>query len=129
MRLLVSPIYKLYIYVERITLKHNFKVNLALRFFFSQHQGMLLNILNGFTYNIVTSGIIFFFLALLSLAIIIAFSGLELAIAFIQAQVKHIKKNIKKTYKKHIKKHIKNYMYRRNIIVPIYIFYYIKKYI
>jgi len=34
-----------------------------------------------------TSGIIFFFLALLPLAFIIAFSGLELAIAFIQAQV------------------------------------------
>ena len=48
---------------------------------------MLLNILSGFTYNIMTSGIIFFFLALLPLAFIIAFSGLELAIAFIQAQV------------------------------------------
>jgi len=33
------------------------------------------------------SGIIFFFLALLPLAFIIAFSGLEFAIAFIQAQV------------------------------------------
>jgi len=48
---------------------------------------MLLNILSGFTYNIMTSGIIFFFLGLLPLAFIIAFSGLELAIAFIQAQV------------------------------------------
>jgi F-type H+-transporting ATPase subunit a len=48
---------------------------------------MLLNILSGFTYNIMNSGIIFFFLALLPLAFIIAFSGLELAIAFIQAQV------------------------------------------
>ena len=48
---------------------------------------MLLNILSGFTYNIMTSGIIFFFLAFLPLAFIIAFSGLELAIAFIQAQV------------------------------------------
>jgi len=48
---------------------------------------MLLNILSGFTYNIMTSGIIFFFLALLPLAFIIAFSGLELAIALIQAQV------------------------------------------
>jgi F-type H+-transporting ATPase subunit a len=48
---------------------------------------MLLNILSGFTYNIMTSGLIAFFLGLLPLAFIIAFSGLELAIAFIQAQV------------------------------------------
>lgn len=48
---------------------------------------MLLNILSGFTYNIMTSGILFFFVGLLPLAFIIAFSGLELAIAFIQAQV------------------------------------------
>lgn len=48
---------------------------------------MLLNILGGFTYNIMTSGIIFFFLGLFPLAFIIAFSGLELGIAFIQAQV------------------------------------------
>lgn len=48
---------------------------------------MLLNILSGFTYNIMTSGLIFFVLGLLPLAFIIAFSGLELAIAFIQAQV------------------------------------------
>src|SRR5205814_911517 len=48
---------------------------------------MLLNILSGFTYNIMTSGFIFFFLGLIPLAFIIAFSGLELAIAFIQAQV------------------------------------------
>ena len=48
---------------------------------------MLLSILGGFTYNIMTSGFIFFLLGLLPLAFIIAFSGLELAIAFIQAQV------------------------------------------
>jgi F-type H+-transporting ATPase subunit a len=48
---------------------------------------MLLNILAGFTYNIMTSGFIFFFLGLLPLAFIIAFCGLELGIAFIQAQV------------------------------------------
>jgi len=48
---------------------------------------MLLSILSGFTYNIMTSGFIFFFLGLFPLAFIIAFSGLELAIAFIQAQV------------------------------------------
>ena len=48
---------------------------------------MLLNILGGFAYNIMTSGFIFFFLGLIPLAFIIAFSGLELGIAFIQAQV------------------------------------------
>ena len=48
---------------------------------------MLLNILAGFTYKIMTSSIILFFLGLVPLAFIIAFSGLELGIAFIQAQV------------------------------------------
>jgi F-type H+-transporting ATPase subunit a len=48
---------------------------------------MLLNILAGFTYNIMTSGFILFFIGLIPLAFIIAFSGLELGIAFIQAQV------------------------------------------
>ena len=48
---------------------------------------MLLNILSGFTYNIMSSGFIFFFLGLFPLGFIIAFSGLELGIAFIQAQV------------------------------------------
>ena len=48
---------------------------------------MLLNILSGFTYNIMTSGFIFFFLGFFPLAFIIASSGLELGIAFIQAQV------------------------------------------
>jgi len=48
---------------------------------------MLLSILSGFTYNIMTSGIIFFFLGLIPLTFIIAFSGLEIAIAVIQAQV------------------------------------------
>jgi F-type H+-transporting ATPase subunit a len=48
---------------------------------------MLLSILAGFTYNIMSSGIIFFFLGLIPLAFIIAFSGLEVGIAFIQAQV------------------------------------------
>jgi len=48
---------------------------------------MLLNILAGFTYNIMTSGIFFFFFGLVPLSFIIAFSGLELGIAFIQAQV------------------------------------------
>jgi len=48
---------------------------------------MLLNILSGFTYKMLTSGILIFFVGLLPLAFIIAFSGLELGIAFIQAQV------------------------------------------
>ena len=48
---------------------------------------MLLNILAGFCYNIMTSGILFLFIGLLPLAFITAISGLELGIAFIQAQV------------------------------------------
>ena len=48
---------------------------------------MLLNILSGFAYNIATSGFLYFFIGLIPLAFIIAFSGLELGIAFIQAQV------------------------------------------
>ena len=48
---------------------------------------MLLNILSGFAYNIMTSSFLFFFLGLIPLAFIIAFSGLELGISFIQAQV------------------------------------------
>jgi len=48
---------------------------------------MLLNILSGFTYNIMTSGFIFFLLGIVPLGFIIAFSGLELGISFIQAQV------------------------------------------
>ena len=48
---------------------------------------MLLSILSGFTYNIMTSGLLFFFLCLIPLTFIIAFFGLELAIAVIQAQV------------------------------------------
>jgi len=48
---------------------------------------MLLNILSGFTYNAMTSGIVFFVIGLLPLTFIVVFCGLELAIAFIQAQV------------------------------------------
>ncbi len=48
---------------------------------------MLLNILSGFTYNIINSGFIFMILSIIPLAFIIAFSGLELGIAVIQAQV------------------------------------------
>lgn len=48
---------------------------------------MLLNILSGFAYNIMTSGFLYFFVGLIPLLFIISFSGLELGIAFIQAQV------------------------------------------
>jgi F-type H+-transporting ATPase subunit a len=48
---------------------------------------MLLNILGGFTYNIMSNGLVYFFLGLVPLLFIIAFSGLEIGIAFIQAQV------------------------------------------
>ncbi len=48
---------------------------------------MLLNILSGFCYKIITSGYIYVFVGLIPLAFIMAFSGLELGIAFIQAQV------------------------------------------
>ena len=48
---------------------------------------MLLNILGGFTFNIMSNGLIYFFLGLMPLLFIIAFSGLEIGIAFIQAQV------------------------------------------
>jgi F-type H+-transporting ATPase subunit a len=48
---------------------------------------MLLSILSGLTYTIMTSGFVFFILALLPLAFIILFSILEFAIAFIQAYV------------------------------------------
>ena len=48
---------------------------------------MLLNILGGFTYNIMSNGFIYFFLGLAPLLFILAFSGLEIGIAFIQAQV------------------------------------------
>lgn len=48
---------------------------------------MLLNILSEFTYNIMDTNIFYFFLGLIPVIFIIAFSGLELGIAFIQAQV------------------------------------------
>lgn len=53
-----------------------------------RHWGFeILNILCGFIYNIMISGIIFFFFGLIPLSFIIVFSGLDLVIAFIQAQV------------------------------------------
>ena len=52
---------------------------------FSGH--MLLNILSGLTFKIMTTNIFYFFVSLLPLIFIIAFSALEFGIAFIQAQV------------------------------------------
>ena len=48
---------------------------------------MLLSILSSFTFNMMSSGIVMFLLSLLPLTFIIAFSGLEVAIALIQSQV------------------------------------------
>lgn len=54
---------------------------------------MLLNILSGFAYNIIFSGnsegqlFLYLFAGFIPLAFIIAFSGLELGISFIQSQV------------------------------------------
>lgn len=48
---------------------------------------MLLNILSGFVYNMMSAGILMFIVGLIPLTFIIAFSGLEVAIALIQAQV------------------------------------------
>ncbi len=48
---------------------------------------MLLNILSEFTYKIMDSGTIYFFLGVIPILFISGFSGLELGIAFIQSQV------------------------------------------
>lgn len=48
---------------------------------------MLLSILSGFTFNFLTGGVILFIVGLLPLAFILAFCGLEITIAIIQAQV------------------------------------------
>ena len=48
---------------------------------------MLLNILSGFTYKIINRSVFLALGGLLPLVFIIAFSGLELGIAFIQSQV------------------------------------------
>nr|YP_009391105.1 ATP synthase F0 subunit 6 [Esteya vermicola]ARV88378.1 ATP synthase F0 subunit 6 [Esteya vermicola] len=81
------PLVPLLVLIEFISyLARN--VSLGLRLAANIMSGhMLLHILAGFTYNIMSSGLIFFFLGLLPLTFIIAFSGLEIGIAFIQAQV------------------------------------------
>jgi F-type H+-transporting ATPase subunit a len=48
---------------------------------------LLLTILSGLTYSIMSTGFLFFLVGLLPLSFIIAFSLLEIAISFIQAEV------------------------------------------
>ena len=48
---------------------------------------MLLNILSGFTYKIITKSKLYILPGFIPLSFIVAFSGLELGIALIQAQV------------------------------------------
>jgi len=48
---------------------------------------LLLVILSGFTYNMLGNGFIMTFVSIIPLAFIVAFCGLEFAIAFIQSQV------------------------------------------
>ncbi len=48
---------------------------------------MLLNILSGFTYKIMTSGYRYIIIGIFPLVFVVAFSGLEFGIAFIQTQV------------------------------------------
>lgn len=81
------PLLPLLVLIEFISyLSRN--VSLGLRLAANVMSGhMLLAILSGFTFNIMSSGVLFFILGLLPLAFIIAFSGLEIGIAFIQAQV------------------------------------------
>lgn len=48
---------------------------------------MLLSILSGFTFQMLSSGLVLFIVGLVPLGFIVAFSGLEFGIALIQAQV------------------------------------------
>jgi F-type H+-transporting ATPase subunit a len=82
--LALLPVLVLIEFISYLTRNISLGLRLAANIF-SGH--MLLNILSGFTYNIMTSGFLFFFFSLLPLSFIIAFSGLELGIAFIQSQV------------------------------------------
>lgn len=81
------PLLPLLVFIELISyLSRNISLGLRLSAnILSGH--MLLNILAGFCYNIINSGFVYIFISIIPLAFIIAFSGLELAISFIQAQV------------------------------------------
>lgn len=78
------PILVLIEFISYLTRNISLGLRLAANIF-SGH--MLLNILSGFTFNIMKSGFFFFILGLFPLTFIIAFSGLEVGIAFIQSQV------------------------------------------
>lgn len=78
------PVLVLIEFISYLTRNISLGLRLAANLF-SGH--MLLNILSGFTFKIMNSGIIYLVLGLVPLSFIIAFSCLELAIAFIQAQV------------------------------------------
>jgi len=83
--LLLLPLLVLIEFISYLARNISLGLRLAANIF-SGH--MLLNILSGFTFNILTyGGILPLIFGLLPLSFIIAFSGLELAIAFIQAQV------------------------------------------
>lgn len=63
-------------------------ISLGLRLAANMVSGhMLLNIISGFTFNFMTSGLLLFFIGLLPLAFLLVFGILELGISFIQAQV------------------------------------------
>jgi F-type H+-transporting ATPase subunit a len=81
------PIVPLLVLIEFIShLARNISLGLRLGAnIFSGH--MLLNILSGFTYKILNYSLLLSILGALPLGFIILFSGLELAIALIQAQV------------------------------------------
>jgi F-type H+-transporting ATPase subunit a len=78
------PVLVLIEFISYLTRNISLGLRLAANLF-SGH--MLLNILSGFTFNMMNSGIILFVVSLLPLTFIIAFASLELAIAFIQAYV------------------------------------------
>ena len=82
--LALLPVLVLIEFISYLTRNISLGLRLAANIFAGH---MLLNILSGFTFNIMNSGILYFFVGLLPLSFIIAFSSLELAIAFIQAQV------------------------------------------
>lgn len=82
--LAMLPLLVLIEFISYLTRNLSLGLRLAANIF-SGH--MLLNILSGFTFNIMKMGFFYLIISILPLSFIIAFAGLELAIAFIQAQV------------------------------------------
>lgn len=81
------PLLPLLVFIEFISYVAR-NVSLGLRLganIFSGH--LLLTILSGFTYNVMTKGLVFFVFSLFPVVFIIAFTGMEFAIALIQGQV------------------------------------------